>query len=188
MRAAVVRRGAGSPESTAASIEVDEIDDPTPGSGHVLVRSLACGICGSDLHAAQDIDQFVELGRRVGTGVDHLDVDEGVVFGHEFCAEIVDYGPDTTRSLPVGTRVCSVPTVLGATGPQAVGYSNHYPGGLAELMVLQEMLLLPVPDDLPTDTAALTEPLAVGSTPWPSPISRATRCAWWWAVGRWAWR
>ncbi|MGH9212382.1 MAG: zinc-binding dehydrogenase [Acidimicrobiales bacterium] len=158
MRAAVVRRGTS---STAALIEVDDVEDPTPGSGHVLVRSMACGICGSDLHAAQDIDHFVELGQRVGMS-DGLDVDAGVVFGHEFCAEIVDYGPDTARNLPVGSRVCSVPTILGTAGPEAIGYSNRYPGGLAELMVLQEALLLPVPDELDTAIAALTEPLAVG--------------------------
>jgi threonine dehydrogenase-like Zn-dependent dehydrogenase len=45
---------------------------------------------------------------------------------------------------------------------EQIGYSNHYPGALAEHLVLQEMLLLPVPDSLPTELAALTEPLAVG--------------------------
>jgi threonine dehydrogenase-like Zn-dependent dehydrogenase len=55
-----------------------------------------------------------------------------------------------------------VPTLLSPTGVQAIGYSGGYPGALGELMVLQEMLLLPVPDALPTSVAALTEPLAVG--------------------------
>src|SRR6202035_1499901 len=64
--------------------------------------------------------------------------------------------------LPVGTRVCSVPIVVTPTGVEQVGYSNTYPGALAEHLVLQEMLLLPVPDDLDTALAALTEPLAVG--------------------------
>jgi threonine dehydrogenase-like Zn-dependent dehydrogenase len=152
IRAAVTRPG---------GLEVDQIDEPVPGSGHVLVRPLACGICGSDLHAAQDMRHFVELSHRAGMP-NPMDPDQGVVFGHEFCAEIVDYGPDTSRNLPIGTRVCSVPTLLTPTGVEAVGYSNTYPGALAEQMVLQEMLLLPVPDDVPTTIAALTEPLAVG--------------------------
>jgi threonine dehydrogenase-like Zn-dependent dehydrogenase len=152
VRAAVTRSG---------GLELDEIDEPVPGSGHVLVRPLACGICGSDLHAAQDVDRFVELSRRAGMP-NPLDPDQGVVFGHEFCAEIVAHGPDTSGDLPVGTRVCSVPTLLTPTGIEAVGYSNRYPGALSELMVLQEMLLLPVPDDVATGLAALTEPLAVG--------------------------
>ena len=55
-----------------------------------------------------------------------------------------------------------MPIIVGPTGVEQIGYSNHYPGALAEHMVLQEMLLLPVPDELETDLAALTEPLAVG--------------------------
>jgi len=152
MRAAVTRPG---------RIEVTEVDDPVPASGHVLVRPLLCGICGSDLHAAQDLPRFADLSTQVGLP-GGLDPDRGVVFGHEFCAEIVEHGPDTTGALAVGTRVCSVPTILGPTGPEALGYSNRYPGALGELMVLQEALLLPVPDGLSTELAALTEPLAVG--------------------------
>lgn len=152
MRAAVTRPG---------RIEVTEVDEPVPASGHVVVRPLLCGICGSDLHAAQDMRRFADLTSQVGLP-GGLDPDQGVVFGHEFCAEIVDHGPDTAGTLPVGTRVCSVPTLFGPTGPEALGYSNRFPGALGELMVLQEALLLPVPDALGTELAALTEPLAVG--------------------------
>jgi threonine dehydrogenase-like Zn-dependent dehydrogenase len=91
-----------------------------------------------------------------------LDPSADCVFGHEFCAEIVEHGPGTSGTLPVGTRVCSVPIVVGPGGVEQIGYSNHYPGALAEHLVLQELLLLPVPDELETDLAALTEPLAVG--------------------------
>ena len=55
-----------------------------------------------------------------------------------------------------------MPIIVGPTGVEQIGYSNVYPGALAEHMVLQELLLLPVPDALDTDLAALTEPLAVG--------------------------
>ena len=43
-----------------------------------------------------------------------------------------------------------------------IGFSNTYPGGYAELMVLNEMLAIKVPTGLPHRMAALTEPLAVG--------------------------
>jgi len=136
------------------------VADPTPGSGHVVVRSLAAGICGSDLHAIADLTRFADLMDRIG--VPSLDPARDTVLGHEFCAEIVEHGPGTQRALPVGTRVCSIPVIVGPTGVEQVGYSNAYGGALAEHLVLQEMLLLPVPDALPTDLAALTEPLAVG--------------------------
>ena len=151
MRAAVTRGG---------QLVVGDVADPVPSSGHVVVRSLAAGICGSDLHALADFAHFTGLMDSVG--VPSLDPTADCVFGHEFCAEIVEHGPDTAGTLPVGSRVCSVPILVGPTGVEQVGYSNHYPGALAEHMVLQEMLLLPVPDELDTDLAALTEPLAVG--------------------------
>ncbi len=151
MRAAVTRAG---------QLTVAEVADVTPGSGHVIVRSLATGICGSDLHALADFTHFTDLANSVG--VSGLDPSADCVFGHEFCAEVVEHGPDTAGTLPVGTRVCSVPIILGPTGIEQVGYSNHYPGALAEYLALQEVLLLPVPDSLATEMAALTEPLAVG--------------------------
>ena len=151
MRAAVTRDG---------RMVVTDIDDPTPSSGHVVARPLATGICGSDLHALADFEHFTDLVASVG--VPGIDPAADCVFGHEFCAEIVEHGPDTARNLPVGTRVCSVPVLVGPGGVEQIGYSNAYPGALAESMVLQELLCLPVPDDLATDLAALTEPLAVG--------------------------
>jgi threonine dehydrogenase-like Zn-dependent dehydrogenase len=91
-----------------------------------------------------------------------MDLGRDVVMGHEFCAEIVDHGPGTARTLPVGARVCSRPVLLRDTGPQTIGYSNEHPGGYGEYMRLSEALLLEVPNGLSTDHAALTEPMAVG--------------------------
>src|SRR5439155_662054 len=58
--------------------------------------------------------------------------------------------------------VVSLPLAAGASGVQAIGYSNDYPGGYGELMVLSELLALEVPNGLATEHAALTEPMAVG--------------------------
>src|SRR5207237_1165569 len=79
-----------------------------------------------------------------------MDLARDVLMGHEFCAEIVEHGPRTTRVLKPGTRVCSRPVLLRDTGPQTIGYSNDHPGGYGELMRLTEALLLPVPDGLST--------------------------------------
>jgi threonine dehydrogenase-like Zn-dependent dehydrogenase len=140
---------------------VAEIPVPRPGPGDVLVRTLACGICGSDLHALKHAERFVETARRAGNPR-VMDLARDVVMGHEFCAEIVEHGPATTRALPVGTRVCSRPTLMRESGPQSIGYSNDNPGGYGQYMRLSEALLLPVPSGLATDHAALTEPMAVG--------------------------
>lgn len=152
MRAAVLRQGA---------LVADTLPDPTPGPGQILVRSLACGICGSDLHAAAHVDRLAEAAAAQGGG-EALDPARDLVLGHEFCAEILEHGPGTQRLLEPGTRVCSMPIVGDAQGFSTVGYSNRYPGGFGELMVLTEALCLPVPDSLETGVAALSEPLAVG--------------------------
>jgi threonine dehydrogenase-like Zn-dependent dehydrogenase len=152
MRAAVFRQG---------DIVVDTLPDPVPAAGQVLARTVACGICGSDLHAARHTAQFVELARRSGNRW-AMDPARDVVFGHEFCCEVVDFGPGTARTLAPGTLVCSLPMTLAGTTVQGIGYSNDIAGGFAEYLPLAERLLLPVPNGLPAAHAALTEPMAVG--------------------------
>jgi threonine dehydrogenase-like Zn-dependent dehydrogenase len=152
MRAAVMR---------GHRLVADDIAVPEPGPGEVLVRTLACGICGSDLHALRYAEAFVEVSRRAGAPF-AMDLGRDVVMGHEFCAEIVEHGPDTRRDLSVGTRVCSRPALVRPDGIRAVGYSNDTPGGYAQYMRLTEALLLAVPNGLTTGAAALTEPMAVG--------------------------
>jgi threonine dehydrogenase-like Zn-dependent dehydrogenase len=152
MRAAVMRD---------RRLVVADLPVPEPGPGEVLVKTLACGICGSDLHALKHAEQFVAASRRAGS-VFTMDLSRDVVMGHEFCAEIVEHGPGTRRTLPAGTRVCSRPGLIRPDGPRTVGYSNDTPGGYAEYMRLTEALLLPVPTGLSTEHAALTEPMAVG--------------------------
>ena len=135
--------------------------EPKPAAGQVLVKTLACGICGSDLHARKHAHRMVELSKHL-PGRKPMDLSRDVVFGHEFCCEVLDYGPGTQRKLKPGTRVCSLPALLTPQGPQGIGYSNDNVGGYAERMLLSEALLLEVPNGLAAEHAALTEPLAVG--------------------------
>jgi threonine dehydrogenase-like Zn-dependent dehydrogenase len=91
-----------------------------------------------------------------------MDLKRDIVMGHEFCAEVVDFGPQTRRHFKPGARVCAMPVLIRPTGVETVGYSNDHPGGYGEYMRLTEKLLLEVPNGLATERAALTEPLAVG--------------------------
>ena len=152
MRAAIFRNG---------DLVVDTMPEPEPGAGQVLVKTLACGICGSDLHAFHHAPRMVELSERQGVK-SSMDLTRDIVFGHEFCAEILDHGPGSAKTLKAGTRVCSLPVTFDATGLKTIGYSSEVPGGYAEQMLLSEMLLLEVPNGLSAEHAALTEPMAVG--------------------------
>jgi threonine dehydrogenase-like Zn-dependent dehydrogenase len=83
------------------------------------------------------------------------------VFGHEFSGEVAEYGTGCKRDLPTGTPVVALPLVRGGGGVDAIGLSAHAPGGYAEQLIAQESMMLPVPNGLPADVAALTEPMAV---------------------------
>ena len=151
MRAVVMQDG---------KLRVDDIAEPTPGPGEVLVDVLACGICGSDLHCAAHGREF-NAATRGALGVELMNLDEPVVFGHEFVGRVVSYGPYTSRRIPIGSRVVSVPALL-REQRLFLGFGGaEVPGAYAERMVLSEALLIQVPDHVPTEIAALTEPLAV---------------------------
>ncbi|MEI7992212.1 MAG: zinc-binding dehydrogenase [Actinomycetota bacterium] len=137
----------------AGSLSVEDIAQPVPLAGQVLARSVHCGICGSDLHALQVQAATAEADPTAAPAQ---------VYGHEFCAEILDYGPGTDRRFPIGSLVCSVPILDTPGGIDSVGYSQTFPGGYSERIVLQEHRLLKVPAGLSAAQAALTEPLAVG--------------------------
>lgn len=145
-RAAIFRRG---------EIVVDTLPEPVPVAGQVLVKTLACGICGSDLHARKHAHRMVDLRRFLASNRKPMDLSRDIVFGHEFCCEVIDHGPSTQKRFKPGTRVCSVPGLLSAQGSQGIGYSNDNVGGYAERMLLSEQLLLEVPNGLPAEHAAL---------------------------------
>src|SRR5260370_9578594 len=140
MKAAIFRGG---------DIVVDTLPEPVPARGQVLVKPLGCGICGSDLNAAKHAHRMVAVTRRIPGRVP-MDLSRDVVFGHEFCCEVLDYGPDTDRKVKPGARVCAMPLMMEADGPKGMGYSNTYVGGYAEQVLLAAPLLLEVPNALST--------------------------------------
>ncbi len=160
MRACVMRNG---------GLVVADVPDPLPGPGQLLVRTIACGICGSDLHFLRHAPAMVELSGQLTESLGELapvlapaiDLRRDIVMGHEFCAEVLEAGPDTSGP-PPGTPVVSVPVLVTGTGVRQLAYNNEYPGGFAERMLLSAPLVLTVPNGLEPRLAALTEPLAVG--------------------------
>src|SRR4029079_18345578 len=115
----------------------------------------------SDLHARKHAHRMVELSKHFPARKP-MDLSRDVVFGHEFCCEILDYGPDTARKFKAGTKVCSLPALLTGEGPQGIGYSNDTRGACPEPMLLSDALRVEVPTALPPEPGALPEPLAVG--------------------------
>jgi threonine dehydrogenase-like Zn-dependent dehydrogenase len=147
MKAAVLNSG---------SIRVEEVPEPIPAAGHIVVKPLICGICGSDLHARDHATHLCNLLHRAGFR-GFMDPEQPVVMGHEFCCEVLE----TDGDLKAGDRVVSLPFLVGPEGIVLIGYSNHFPGAFAERMILDKASCVRVPDEVSTEMAALTEPLAV---------------------------
>jgi threonine dehydrogenase-like Zn-dependent dehydrogenase len=157
MRAAVLRDG--------RMIVRDDVPEPEPAPGQVVIEVEACGICGSDLHFAKHGATMVELLEEMrgapSLGASPVDVHRDVFMGHEFCGRVLAVGGGT-QTPPTGTLVTSIPILLGATAVHDLAYSNEFPSGYGERMLLSSALLQVVPNGLDAKRAALTEPMAVG--------------------------
>src|SRR5215217_2373921 len=112
MRAAVARRG---------QMVVDDVEDPVPVAGEALVAVRACGICGSDLHTLRHAHSMLALASMTGAE-DAFDPEADYVMGHEFCAEVLELGPDTDGlTIAAGDLVVSMPMAFTAAGLELLG-------------------------------------------------------------------
>ena len=141
-------------------LDVVDVPEPEPGQGQVLIEVLRCGICGSDLHARHNCDELADV--MVEIGYDgFMRSEQRVVFGHEFSGQVADYGSGCRKKLAVGAPVVALPLVRRGGSVHAVGLSAEAPGAYAEHVVVQESLMLAVPNGISPDRGALTEPLAI---------------------------
>ena len=136
-------------------LRVEAVPDPVPGSGQVLIRIAAAGLCGTD-HRIWKGD------RQVGYPL---------IMGHEFVGRVVGVGGGAGR-LRGGERVAVEPNYsCGVCDLCREGNRNlclkrtaigiDVPGGFAELAVVPDQCCWPIPDNVPDDEALLTEPLGV---------------------------
>ena len=146
---------------TNAKLEVVEQPTPTPAKGQLLIDVQRCGICGSDLHARIHCDELADVMAETGYP-DFMRSNQSVVFGHEFCGEVLDHGPGTRKAPRAGTPVVALPLARRGKDVHPIGLSTAAPGAYAERLVVEQSLALPVPNGLPPEKAALTEPMAVG--------------------------
>jgi threonine dehydrogenase-like Zn-dependent dehydrogenase len=143
-------------------LRVESRPDPTPGEGEVLIRVVATGICGSDVHGFTG-----ENGRR----------SPGQVMGHETVGRVERLGPGVSSpdALRPGTPVTVNPVISCGSCPacaagseqscerrRVIGVSPDILSAFAELLVAPERNVVRLPADMPIEHGALVEPLAVG--------------------------
>jgi L-iditol 2-dehydrogenase len=141
-------------------LRVVEERAPEPGPGEVLVAMRSVGVCGSDVH-------YYRHG-RIGT--------QRAVYpqtlGHE-CAGIVER-PGPGSRFRDGDRVAVEPGLsCGVCEHCRTGHQNRcpevkflaspaMPGAFAELLLVREEQLVPLPEGMSFDDGAMMEPLGVG--------------------------
>lgn len=124
---------------------------PEPRPGEVLVRVRAVGICGSDMHAYHGHDD-----RRPPP----------LVLGHEAAGHVAS-GPRAGAAVAINPLVVDPDCPVARAGrphlspTRAIISMPPRPGAFAEYVTIPERNLLPVPEGLSLQVAALTEPLAV---------------------------
>ena len=144
-----------------AELAVVDLPDPEPGRGQVVLEVLRCGICGSDLHARHHADDQAEVLAEAGYD-GFMRSHQQVVLGHEFSGRIAEYGPKCRSQLPPDTPVVAVPLRRRGDELHAVGLSAATPGAYAERVLVEESMMMAVPNGLSPELAALTEPMAIG--------------------------
>jgi (R,R)-butanediol dehydrogenase/meso-butanediol dehydrogenase/diacetyl reductase len=145
MKAAIFN-GIGQP------LAIEDLSDPAPGPGEVVIRVRCCGICGSDLHMTEDRT----FGPKPGT-----------VLGHEFSGEVAAIGTGVHR-LAIGDHVavsplrsCGVCESCRAGQPAWCREMRLQGGGYAEYVAVTERQCFKLPASLLLQEGALVEPLAV---------------------------
>jgi L-iditol 2-dehydrogenase len=136
-------------------VELTERPERAPGPGEVALDVHAVGVCGTDLH--------IWLGEYPSV--------PPVTMGHEVCGTVAELGDGVSGDW-LGARV-AVETFFSTCGEcaycragklsvceQRRSIGTHVDGGFAPRLVLPARNLHRVPDALPDQAAALSEPLA----------------------------
>jgi len=153
MKAAVLRK--------PFDIVIEERPVPEIGPDEVLVKVMAVGVCGSDVH-------YYEKG-RIGRYV----VEKPIILGHECAGIAVAVGENVTRIKP-GDRVAVEPGVTcGKCEFCKQGRYNlcpdvefqatpPYDGAFVQYIRHRQDFVYPIPDHVSFEEAALLEPFSVG--------------------------
>ena len=146
---------------------LEEVPVPIPGSGEILLKVEACGICAGDVKASHAASRFWG-----GDGMPGY-CEPPFIPGHEFIGEIVATGAAVNdfqigdrlvaeQIVPCGQcRYCKEDKYWLCDPHNVFGFKNYLNGGMAEYILLPKNARSHlVPKDLPLEAAVLIEPYA----------------------------
>jgi L-iditol 2-dehydrogenase len=136
---------------------VGQAEKPSAGPGQILIKVLRCGVCGSDITIFHGLHPYVSY---------------PLVMGHEFSGTVAELG-EGVDGPAVGTRVAVIPHLvcgecepcrtetynfceqLRCTGAEADGAHCQY-------IAMPHQMVLPIPERMSLEDAAMIEPISVG--------------------------
>ena len=135
---------------------MERVPVPEPGPDEVLIKVRKSAICGTDVH----IWKWDEWSAKT--------VPVPMVVGHEFCGEIADRGSAATK-YALGQRVSGEGHIVCGTCRNCRAGRGHLcrntrgvgvnrPGSFAEYLCIPESNVVPIPDDIPDEIAAIFDP------------------------------
>lgn len=139
-------------------VEIRDIPEPQPGPDEVLLQVKAAGVCGSDVHMWRNHQSWkVKL---------------PLVLGHEFSGVVVQVGERVAGFNPGDRVACE--TAASVCGrcvyclsgnynmcPHRLGYGALADGAFTRYVAARPQILHHIPDNVPFEHAALTEPICV---------------------------
>lgn len=138
-------------------LRVEEIAKPIAKDDEVVVKVMACGICGTDVHIfCGDEGCFP--------------TPSGTVLGHEFSGVVEEVGANVS-DIKVGDRVCVDPNQLcnecyycknglGHFCEKMTGIGTGVNGGFAEYCAVPQSQVYKIGDNTSYEMAAMAEPVA----------------------------
>lgn len=140
----------------AKDLRIEEREIPSLGADEVKINVAWSGICGTDLHEYEMGPIFIPKGNNV-------------VLGHEFSGIVEEIG-ENVANVKKGDRVAVNPLITSGKFDPSVerffeldSHGLHRDGSFADYVVTKAENAIVIPDELPLDKAALTEPLSVAA-------------------------
>lgn len=138
-------------------LRIEEIENPTAGAGEVVIKVMACGVCGTDVHIYHGDEGAAPT-------------PAGTVLGHEFSGVVVEVG-EGVKGIKQGDRVCVDPNKLcnecyycksglGHFCESMRGIGTTENGGFSEYCVVPQSQVYKFADTTTFEEAAMTEPVA----------------------------
>jgi (R,R)-butanediol dehydrogenase/meso-butanediol dehydrogenase/diacetyl reductase len=139
-------------DTPGTPVRIDDVSDPEPGEGEVVIKVSRCGVCGTDLEM---------------TGGHGQTLPPGSTLGHEYGGEVVAVGSGVD-TLKCGDNIGAFPIVgCGSCDGCATGldvfcpHMKTYAAGMAQYARVSAWGATKLPSTVGAPDSALIEPLAV---------------------------